>query len=131
MPAAYGASRLGYHFEGTEPPAFFEPPRAPNRSSKPHRNPIVVAQEWQRMLDEGQYVSRAALARKLGVSRARVTQVLGLLNLAPDVIKALATFGDPLPKPILTEHGLRSILKRSAKEQKHALRGIVESPVMG
>jgi len=131
MPAAYGASRLGYHFEGTEPPAFFEPPRAPNRSSKPHRNPIVVAQEWQRTLDSGECASRADLARKLGVTRARVTQVLGLLELTPEAVEGLVALGDPLPKPIVTEHGLRSILKLPADEQKHVLRGIVESPVMG
>ena len=32
---------------------------------------------WQRMLEDGTVPSRAELARSLGVSRARVTQVLG------------------------------------------------------
>ena len=38
-------------------------------------------QEWQRMLDEGVYESRAALARGEGVSRAAVTK-----GLSPDLL---------------------------------------------
>ena len=52
---------------------------------------------------------------------ARVTQVLGLLDLAPEVVEALAALGDPLPKPIVTERGLRSLLNLSSKEQKRGL----------
>ena len=33
--------------------------------------------EWQRMLEAGEVATRAELARRVGVSRARVTQVLG------------------------------------------------------
>ncbi len=62
------------------------------------------------------------------MTRARVTQALGLLELTPEVVEALAALGDPLPKPIVTEHGLRLVLRLPAEEQKHALRRIVESP---
>ncbi|MBI4311117.1 MAG: hypothetical protein HY681_04975 [Chloroflexi bacterium] len=44
------------------------------------RNPLALAEEWQQLLDTGQVGSRAALARKLGVSRAHVTQTLRLLG---------------------------------------------------
>lgn len=54
------------------------------------------------MLSAGECASRADLARKLGMTRARVTQVLGPLDLAPEVVEALAALGDPLPKPIVT-----------------------------
>ena len=47
------------------------------------------------MLAEGECASRADLARKLGVSRARVTQVLKLLGLAPEVLGTIAARGDP------------------------------------
>ena len=33
--------------------------------------------EWQRMFEAGEVATRAELARRVGVSRARVTQVLG------------------------------------------------------
>ena len=70
MQAARGASRLAYHFEGTEGAGFFEP-----EAPKQYRNPILLAQEWQRLVTE-LGASRADLARQLGVSRARITQVL-------------------------------------------------------
>jgi hypothetical protein len=38
----------------------------------------VVAAEWQELLDAGTVASQSALARREGVSRARVSQVLGL-----------------------------------------------------
>jgi hypothetical protein len=37
----------------------------------------ALAERWQRMLDDGEVTSRAELARREGVSRARVTQALG------------------------------------------------------
>lgn len=40
---------------------------------------------WQRELDAGEVASRAALARREGLSRARVTQVMKLLELATPI----------------------------------------------
>ena len=54
------------------------------------------------MLASGECATRADLARQLRVTRARVTQVLSLLALAPEVAQALAALGDPLSKPIIT-----------------------------
>jgi hypothetical protein len=47
---------------------------------KPCRDPLHLARYYQSLLDSGKFESRAALARYLGVSRARVTQVLGRLK---------------------------------------------------
>jgi hypothetical protein len=38
------------------------------------------AVEWQRQLDTGQVRSRAAIARREGLTRARVTQIMNLLR---------------------------------------------------
>ncbi len=76
-----------------------------------YSNPIYLARQWQRDLSEGKYISQADLSRKLGVSRARVTQILNLLKLPGDVIEKVTAMGDPLPKPIITEHGLRHFRK--------------------
>ncbi len=73
--------------------------------------------------------SRADLARQLGVTRARVTQMLGLLDLTPEVLEAMAALGDPLPKPIVTGRGLRSLLSLPATEQKHIDGDIIHKPV--
>ena len=77
------------------------------------------------MLSAGECGSRAQLARKLGVTRARVTQVLGLPRLTPEVVEALAALGDPLPKPIVKERGLRLLLNLPAWEQNQVLQTIV------
>jgi len=64
--------------------------------SKPlrfYRNPIALAQEWQRRLVNGECSSLAALSRKLRVSRARVTQLLRLLRLTPEVLNDLVAIG--------------------------------------
>jgi hypothetical protein len=47
---------------------------------KEPRDPLKLARYYQSLLDSGQFENRAALARYLGVSRARVTQVLLRLN---------------------------------------------------
>jgi hypothetical protein len=79
------------------------------------------------MLADGECASRANLARKLGVSRARVTQVLGLLDLGPKVLDSIVALGDPLSTPVVTERSLRPLLKLPAERQGHALVAIVSS----
>ena len=120
------SSRLVRHFLGTHPPESFRPPEPTESLSRAYRNPILLAQEWRRALTDLGCSSRAELARALGVSRARVTQVLRLLELTPEVVEALAALGDPLPRPIVTERGLRSLLNLPAEEQKHVLQVIAD-----
>jgi hypothetical protein len=84
-------------------------------SKHQYRNPIFLAQEWQEDLAEGKYSSQADLSRKVGVSRARVTQVLNLLKLPEDIIGKLSAMGDPLPKPLVTEHSIRRLLKKTGQ----------------
>ena len=48
-----------------------------------YRNPVIRAQEWEKALAGGRYDSPADLSRRIGVSRARVTQILRLLRLCP------------------------------------------------
>jgi hypothetical protein len=76
-----------------------------------YRNPVYLARQWQNDLAEGKYSSQADLSRKVGVSRARVTQILNLLKLPEEIIEKVCAMGDPLPKPIITEHGLRHFRK--------------------
>ena len=58
--------------------------RAEIESAKPKRDRMRLAYEYQSMLDSGAAKSRAELARKVGVSRARVTQVLRRLQTEHD-----------------------------------------------
>lgn len=45
-------------------------------AKKEHRDSLKLASYYQSVLDTDKFENRAALARHLGVSRARVTQVL-------------------------------------------------------
>ncbi len=76
-----------------------------------YRNPVFLARQWQKELTEGKYNSQADLSRKMGVSRARVTQILNLLKLPESIIEKVCAMGDPLLKPEVTEHRLRPLLK--------------------
>ena len=86
-----------------------------------------MAREWQDALDRGTCSSRADLARELGVSRARVTQILGPLDLAPEVVHTVVGHGDPLPHPTVTERMLRPLLKLSVERQMARLQAICPS----
>ena len=76
-----------------------------------------MAQEWQNRLQREHYTP-TELARKLCISRARVTQILRLLRLAPDVLQQLAALHDPLPTPVITERILRPIVDLSPDDQR-------------
>ncbi len=82
-----------------------------------YRNPIYLAKEWRRALDDGEYPSPAALARHIKVSRARVTQIMNLLELSPDVLEMISAVGDPLRSPITAERRLRPLLKLPDDQQ--------------
>lgn len=72
----------------------------------------------QSNLECGECASRAELARSLGISRARVTQMLQMLNLAPDVVKAILDLGDPMPGRWVTERALRRLVDKSFSDQR-------------
>jgi hypothetical protein len=59
----------------------FEPREDRRRKRRRRRRePLRRAREWERLLAEGRFSSRAELARAMGVSRAAVTQALRRLS---------------------------------------------------
>jgi len=87
------------------------------RSAKPSRTsrtPRVVellrkAIEWQGLLESGEVANHAAIARQEGITRARVTQVMGLLRLAPEIQEHVLSLPDMVRRPVITERALRPI----------------------
>ena len=73
--------------------AFIEGPPAP--PPKPVRRParvavmLALAHKIQDAIDRGAVRDQAEAARRLGLTRARVTQLMGLTLLAPDIQGAL------------------------------------------
>lgn len=68
-------------FASEPPPPKPEPVRRPAHVARQ----LALAHHLQRAVDQGLVADRAAVARKLGLTRARVTQLLDLLLLAPDL----------------------------------------------
>ena len=60
------------------------------------------------LMMEMEELSRADLARKLGLSRARVTQILNLLGLSKMLITEIENMGDYWSRQLVTERQLRS-----------------------
>ena len=86
------------------------------RSTKAFRNPVINAMELRdRMAAEG--INRAELARRLGVSRARVTQWLELLELPETVIRQARAKGDNWEHRLVTERELRTCRKKDGSER--------------
>jgi uncharacterized membrane protein len=55
------------------------------------------------LIDTGQVKNQSDLARKLGISRVRIHQILKLLKLDSLIIQELEKFNDPLKSKIITE----------------------------
>ena len=75
------------------------------RNKKTYRNPIILAREMSLVM-EMEELTRADLARKLGLSRARVTQMLNLLELPEILILEIEEMGDYWNKQLVTERQL-------------------------
>ena len=58
-------------------------------------------------LMESEGLSKAELARRMNLSRARITQIINLLKLSPEVIEMIKEIADRLKKPVITERRLR------------------------
>jgi hypothetical protein len=90
-------------------------PRGLNRKPpKVPRTPRVVellrkAIEWQALLESGDASNQATIARREGITRARVTQVMGLLRLAPEIQQQVLSLPDMVRRPAITERALRPI----------------------
>ena len=83
---------------------------------KDPKTPRVVellrkAIEWQALLESGEATSQAEVARREGLTRARVTQVMGLLRLAPEIQQHILSMPSMVQRPSITERALRRVTR--------------------
>lgn len=71
-------------------------------------NPLQRVEAYARLLKDGTVKNRADLARREGISRARVTQFLNLLRLSPRILAYFKRHPELLN--IFTERHLREIV---------------------
>ena len=86
------------------------------KSKKTFRNPIIQAKEMKLEMELNN-LTRADLARKLEISRARVTQFLNLLKLSEELIAEIERMGDHWGRRLVTERMLRSRLTKASYEE--------------
>jgi len=72
---------------------------------------IALAFEIERMIDGGELRDRAEAARTLGFSRARITQLLDLTLLAPDIVEEVVFMEHARGVERVTERSLRRVLR--------------------
>jgi hypothetical protein len=65
--------------------------------------------EWQRQLNAGEVRSQADIADREGVTRAKVTQIMGMLRLAPLIQEKIFTSPGTLHSRPVTEQMLRPV----------------------
>lgn len=73
---------------------------------------LALAHELQRLIDSREVADRATLAEQLGLTRARLTQILDLLLLAPDIQEDVLLCVAPSGGRQVTERLLRRAANR-------------------
>jgi hypothetical protein len=59
--------------------------------------------EWQALLQSGKIANQADIAQREGITRARITQVMGLLRLAPEIREQILSMPDMAGRPPISE----------------------------
>ncbi len=103
-----------------EPRAQAKKRRAAEAAAKPPRRypariarQLALAHALQRRVDSGEFADYATMARALGFTRARVTQLMDLLLLAPDIQAEILFLEVPPGEQPLSERRLRDTVLKS------------------
>lgn len=90
------------------------------KESKPvvrRPSPLEQALAYAKVLAEPSVVSKSQVAQRFGVSRARVCQMLNLLELDDAILAELTSIKDVKEHNFFTEHKLRSLAVMDGNEQ--------------
>jgi len=98
-----------YRVVSTVPPGRGKP-----KPSREPKTPRVVellrkAIEWQALLESGKIANQADIACQEGITRARVTQVMGMLRLVPEIQQTILAIPANVRRQNITERALRPI----------------------
>jgi hypothetical protein len=87
----------------------------PKGEGYPH--PFELALMWKKQLADEQTLTKSKIAAREGLSRARVTQIMNLLELPNCIKRQLEDPPEPLNIHAFSERRLRMILSRKIEEQ--------------
>jgi len=87
-------------------------PKPPKKPKTPRVVGLLqMAMDWQRELDAGEVDTQAEIARREGITRARVTQIMALLRLAPEIREYILVMPEMVDRPTVSERALRLIVR--------------------
>ena len=96
---------------------------------KVHPHAIHIALEWRRCLRTEPNLTMAELARRQGVSRARVTQIMNLLRLPQPIVRELQSITSEKQAQRVSKRVLRRIARlESPADQLKAFRNLQAPP---
>lgn len=64
--------------------------------------------------------TQAAIARREGITRARVTQVMAMLRLAPEIKEHILAMPESVGRPAITERALRPMVRTHNPTEQRA-----------
>jgi len=103
-----------------------KPRQRRRRASAPKQRPVapvvrtlVLAYQIDQAVREGRARDYAEVARQIGMTRARVSQIMNLLRLSPALIETLLSNYARLPR--LTERQLRPVVSGSEPHKQREL----------
>lgn len=90
---------------------------SPRGKPKPPKEPktlrlaelLLKAIERPRQLDAGEGINQTQIVRREGLTRARVTQVIGMLRLTAEIQERILSLPAPGPRRLNTERALRRV----------------------
>ena len=85
---------------------------------EPRIHPFLLAQMWQQQLNQDTGLTKAKIAAREGISRARVTQVMNLLDLPAEIQVGLLTPPAPLEIHSFSERSLRVLVACGDEESQ-------------
>jgi hypothetical protein len=102
-------------------------PKPPKEARTPRVTELLrKAIQWQGLLDSGEVPSMAEIAHREDLSRARVTQIMSLLRLVPDIRNYILSMPQVTKRPPITERALRPITQvEDQKLQVDAFKGLL------
>ena len=97
-------------------------PCGPRSRAERKRRPRIIdtlaqARHFQHLIDSGQVKNAAQLARNLNLTRARISQILSLLRLAPEILDYIDNLNGDEGQMFLTAKMLLPLAKMPRKEQ--------------
>jgi hypothetical protein len=124
-PAPHRRVLTGTLFRTPSSPVTFteeELPPKPERVRRPANvaRMLALAHHIQIAIDRGLVADRAAVARKLGFTRARITQLLDLLLLAPDIQARVLELEAIDGLEPMSERALRAVAHVGMWAEQHA-----------